>query len=455
MRRLSVTCECFRAESPPNQNYNTGFRELIASVNNEAAFKEDEDDEYQERRAQKADFMRDHPSYDKVFWFISQKSWLRKMCQKIVQPARGERIFGQPYSPIALPVFQLIILLTVIGGIIVESIATPTYRQNYYAKFGQIRGSWFDIAEASFGFMLFVEFLIKIIADGFIFTPNGYLRSIWNVLDFVIMIGIIVNVVTGLIFVGGLSRLTRSLKALRALRLITLVDKMRSTFQNLIISGALRIMDAAILAILYMIPYAVWGLNIFAGRMNSCNDTDVNGLGDCINEYENNVLGNSFGFPVPRAWDNPSPSTTFNFDTFKSSLLILFEIVSLEGWVDAMYVATSITGPNEQPQTNASQLNAIFFLIYNLLGGVVILTLFISIIIGNFSSRTGSAFLTRAQREWIDLQKLFKRQKPSKRPKARPTKGLQSWCFDRAVQKHGWWSRCMTVLFVCHIIALM
>ena len=42
-----------------------------------------------------------------------------------------------------------------------------------------------------------------------------------------------------------------------------------------------------------------------------------------------------------------------------------------------MNVATSITGPNEQPQTNASQLNAIFFLIYNLLGGVVILTLFI------------------------------------------------------------------------------
>ncbi|KAJ2913591.1 hypothetical protein MD484_g6822, partial [Candolleomyces efflorescens] len=429
--------------------------ELIASVNNEAAYKENEDDEYQERRAQKADFMRDHPSYDKVFWIISQKNWVRKMCQKVVQPARGERIFGQPYSPIALPIFQLIILLTVIGGIVVESIATPLYRRNFYEKNGFIRGSWFDIAEASFGLVLFVEFLIKIIADGYIFTPNAYMRSIWNVLDFVIMIGIIVNVTTGLIFIGGLSRITRSLKALRALRLVTLIDRMRNTFQNLIISGAIRIMDAAVLAILYMIPYAVWGLNIFAGRMNSCNDGDVDGLGDCINEYTNTVLGDSFAFPIPRAWDNPSPSTTFSFDTFRSSLLILFEIVSLEGWIDAMNVATSITGPNEQPQTNASQLNAIFFLIYNLLGGVVILTLFISIIIGNFSSRTGSAFLTRAQREWIDLQKLFKRQKPSKRPKRRPANGFQSWCFDRAVQKHGWWSRGMTVLFILHIIALM
>ena len=215
------------------------------------------------------------------------------------------------------------------------------------------------------------------------------MRSIWNVLDFVIMIGIIVNVTTGLIFIGGLSRITRSLKALRALRLVTLIDRMRNTFQNLIISGAIRIMDAAVLAILYMIPYAVWGLNIFAGRMNSCNDGDVDGLGDCINEYTNTVLGDSFAFLIPRAWDNPSPSTTFSFDTFRSSLLILFEIVSLEGWIDAMNVATSITGLNEQPQTNASQLNAIFFLIYNLLGGVVILTLFIRYAAYHFGSSEG------------------------------------------------------------------
>ncbi|KAJ7689234.1 hypothetical protein B0H14DRAFT_2652841 [Mycena olivaceomarginata] len=40
-------------------------------------------------------------------------------------------------------------------------------------------------------------------------------------------------------------------------------------------------------------------------------------------------------------------------------------------------------------QTNAAQINPIFFLVYNLLGAVVILTLFVSIIIGNFSSKKG------------------------------------------------------------------
>ncbi len=164
--------------------------------------------------------------------------------------------------------------------------------------------------------------------------------------------------------------------------MITLIEKIRSTFESLIISGIMRIFDAALLAMLYMIPYAVWGLNIFAGLTNMCNDTNASGASDCINEYENSVVTSSSGnpaltFPVPRVWADPSPSTTFSFDTFRASLLILFEIVSLEGWIDVMVVAASITGPNSQPQTNASQVNAIFFVVYNLLGGVVILTLFV------------------------------------------------------------------------------
>ncbi|KAJ6472696.1 Ion transport protein-domain-containing protein [Mycena vitilis] len=430
--------------------------ELLAVVRNEQTTTNEElSDTLYERRAQKADFIRDHPSYDKTFWVFSQRNYLRRFCQKLVQPASGPRIFGTPHSPVLYPFFQVLLFSIVITGIVVESVANPVYRRNYFKQHGLTSTAWFDITEVAFGFVFFVEFLIKIVADGFLFTPNAYVRSIWNLLDFVIMVGLLVNVTTGLMIAGGLSRFTRSLKALRALRLITLIDRMRQTFESLIISGALRIIDAGILAILYMIPYAVWGLNIFNGKMNECNDGSVTGADTCVNEFTTTVYGDAFGFAVPRVWDNPAPSTVFSFDSFRSSLLILFEIVSLEGWVDVMGVATSITGNNSQPETNASQLNALFFLIYNLLGAVVILTLFVSIIIGNFSSKTGSAFLTAPQREWIDLQKLFKRQRPSKRPRTRPTWSVRAWCYDRAVGKNGWWARGMTVVFVVHIIALM
>ncbi|KAG7087347.1 hypothetical protein E1B28_013323 [Marasmius oreades] len=428
--------------------------ELLASVNPEVLNDDDIDDVIFEKRAQKADFIRNHPTYDKTFWLFSQKNRLRSLCQKVVQPANGPRIFGTPHSPIGHPVFQIIVFFAVVGGIVTEIIATPIYRRNYFATYGR-KVAWFDYAEAAFGVTLFIEYIIKVVADGFMFTPNAYIKSVWNCIDLAILVGLAVNVTTGLLVIGGLSRLTRSLKALRVLRLITLFDRMRNSFQFLIISGASRILDAAVLALLYMIPYAVWGLNIFAGTMNQCNDADVETSLSCIGEFSNTpVVDGKFGFLTPRVWDNPAPSTKFSFDDFRSSLLILFEIVSLEGWIDVLGIAMSVVGKNQQPQTNVSQGNAIFFLVYHLIGGVVILTLFVSIIIGNFSSRTGTAFLTQAQREWIDLQKLFKRQRPSKRPTKRPA-GVRGWFFDRAVRKHGWWSRGMTFLFILHVIVLM
>ncbi|KAG2155280.1 Ion transport protein-domain-containing protein [Suillus bovinus] len=445
-----------RRESTAVQNEEMDrYLDIIAKASNGVNTTENDHDEHSERRAQKADFIIDHPTYDKTFWLFSQEDRLRNMCQKIVKPAGGERLFGAPPSDVAHTLFQLLILLTVLGGIIMEAVATPLYRRNYYMEHGLVRGTWFNIAEMAFGVPLLVEFIIKIIADGFLFTPNAYVKSIWNILDFIILIGILVNLSFTLIFVSGLTRFIHALKALRALRLVTLIEKMRNTFESLIISGVTRILDAAILAILYLIPFSVWGVNIFAGLMNECSDNGVQGLGDCTNEYVNTIYGTSFGYLAPRAWENPSPSTTFSFDNFRSSMLILFEIVSLEGWIDVMLVSMSITGKNQQPQVDVSQINAIFFVIYNLLGGVVILTLFVSIIIGNFSSKTGSAFLTQPQREWIDLQKLIKRQKPSERPQTRPTQLFRAWCYDRAIHKHGWWTRMMTCFFVVQIIVLM
>ncbi len=208
---------------------------MLATINNEATAAED--DALDERKAVKADFIRNHPTYDRTFWALSQKNPVRTFCQKLVRPAGGERIRGARPSTIAHTIFQFVLLVAIVGGIVVESNATPLYRREFYAEHGPMRGSWFDIAESVFGLTLVVEFIIKIIADGFLFTPNAYVRSIWNVLDFFIMAGIVVNVVTGLVFVGGLSRFTRSLKALRALKLITLIEMMRSTFESLIISG--------------------------------------------------------------------------------------------------------------------------------------------------------------------------------------------------------------------------
>mgnify|MGYP001589488007 FL=1 len=125
-------------------------------------------------------------------------------------------------------------------------------------------------------------------------------------------------------------------QAFRALRLIGLSSPIRSTFYNVLIVGAGKIVDASILAILYIIPFAVWGLNIFNGRLYFCNDSSVATKFECAGEFMNTVtvisdaastVTDNWSYMAPRIWTNPY---VWTFDTFRGSLLILFEIISLE-----------------------------------------------------------------------------------------------------------------------------
>ena len=119
-------------------------------------------------------------------------------------------------------------------------------------------------------------------------------------------------------------------------------------------------------------------LNIFSGLLFSCNDPDCGGIGSCINEYIATPVDDTLPYLVPRIWANPTlDASIWAFDSFRETILILFEIVSLEGWVDVMQSAMSIVGLGQQSQTNYAQWNSIFFLLFNLLGAVVILTLFL------------------------------------------------------------------------------
>ena len=119
-------------------------------------------------------------------------------------------------------------------------------------------------------------------------------------------------------------------------------------------------------------------LNIFSGLLYYCNDDDSTGKSACIGEYYVAPVDDSLSYLVPRVWSNPGlMESRWAFDSFRESILILFEIVSLEGWIDVMASVMNITGRDEQPETNHSQWNAIFFVLFNLFGGVIILTLFL------------------------------------------------------------------------------
>lgn len=185
--------------------------------------------------------------------------------------------------------------------------------------------------------------------------------------------------------------------------------------------------------------------------MKKCNNDNFKfgNLDHCVGEFKNS----------PYAWDVLSPTAVsndfYNFDTFGESLFILFQIVSQEGWTDAMWSAMSITGPGQQPEAFASPANALFFLVFNLLGAVFVLTLFVSVFMRNYTEQTGVAYLTAEQRSWLELRKLLRQINPSKRYLHIDRQKFRAWCYRIAVKKHGKWARFVTAMLVFHLVLLL
>ncbi|KAH6685212.1 calcium-channel protein cch1 [Plectosphaerella plurivora] len=408
------------------------------------------------RRAQR-EYLARHPSYNNSLWILTPKNPLRRMCQKLVGPGRGsERFDGVEPNKIAWYIFSVIIYAAIVAMVVLACVATPLYQKE---RRDEQPGApqtafWWVWTDTAFALIFLVEAIIKVIADGAFLTPNAYYRSSWGVIDGVVLISLLINVGGVIAQDGDVSRAIGAFKALRALRLLNISDSTRDTFHSLIIVGGWKLIGAFFVSLSLLIPFAVYGLNLFNGLMVKCNDDlggTLNLLSDCHGEFESTPFKDDWPMLAPRVADNDY----FNFDNFGNSIFILFSILSQEGWIDVMFAAQAITGPDRQPQALTSQGNAIFFIVYNLLGTVFVLTLFIAVFMRNYTEQTGVAFLTAEQRSWLELRKLLRHISPSKSSYDDSEKTWKKWCHKRAIEKKGKWYQTVTAVLVLHLILLM
>ncbi|RDL41950.1 Voltage-gated potassium channel [Venustampulla echinocandica] len=407
----------------------------------------------QRKKAQR-EFLARHPTYNNALFILKPTNPVRRFCQRIVGPGRGnERIDGVEPNKVVWYTFSAFIYAAIVAMVLLACVTTPLYQKEYFDTHTFNVKNWFVWADMSFAILFTAEALIKVVADGFFWTPNAYFRSSWGLIDGIVLITFWISVSTSLLNDGAVSRAVGAFKALRALRLLNVSDSARETFHSLIIVGGAKFFSAAFVSLSLLIPFAIYGLNLFHGQMVSCNDgsDSISGLADCFGEWGSTPYSNDWILMTPRVASN----SYYNFDDFASSLFILFQIVSQEGWVDVMWSAESITGRGLQPKPFASQGNALFFVIFNLLATVFVLTLFISVFMRNYTEQTGVAFLTADQRSWLELRKLLKQVSPSKRPSNNLDKNWKDWCYKRAVRKHGKWQRAITGVLVLHLILLL
>lgn len=403
------------------------------------------------KRAQR-EYLRKHPNYNVSLFIFGPRNPIRRLCQRIVGPGRGnDRMEGLAPSVPVWYAFSAFIYAAIIAMVLLACVTTPLYQRDYFTRNEFSVKNWFVFTDMGFAVLFTIEALIKVIADGFFWTPNAYFRGSWGFIDGLVLVTLWVNVVTSLLNEGQISRTVGAFKALRALRLLNISDSARDHFHSVIVRGIWKLVSAAFVSLSLLIPFAIYGLNLFVGRFQSCNDGDSNifDLHDCVGEYASEPF--NWGVLAPRKASNPF----FSFDNFGDSLFILFQIVSQEGWTDCMWTAQSVTGIFTQPADFASQGNAVFFVIFNLLGAVFVLTLFVSVFMRNYTEQTGVAYLTTDQRSWLELRKLLRQVSPSKRPSSTKRRETwEEWCYRRAVRKSGRWQRFITGLLVLHLILL-
>ncbi|PQE25780.1 ion transporter protein [Rutstroemia sp. NJR-2017a BBW] len=408
----------------------------------------------QRKKAQR-EYLARHPHYNNALFIFKPSNPIRRFCQKCVGPGRGsERFDGvEPHLTIwyGLSAF---LYACIVAMVLLACVTTPLYQREYFQQHPDATtgNNWFVFADFIFAIIFTIEGVIKVVADGFFWTPNAYYRSTWGFIDGLVLITLWINVITSLLNDGVIARAVGAFKALRALRLLNVSDSARDTFHSVILVGGFKVLSAAFVSMSLLIPFAIYGVNLFNGQLYSCNDSgSITNLADCFGEYNSTPFSTNWNVLAPRQVSNPY----YDFDNFGSSLFILFQIVSQEGWVDVMFNAMSITGRGFQPQDFSTQGNAVFFVIFNLLATVFILTLFISVFMRNYTEQTGVAFLTSDQRSWVELRKLLRQVSPSKRPTSKDPRWWKNWCYKRATRKHGKWHQIMTLTLVFHLILLI
>ena len=406
----------------------------------------------EKRKVAQREYLLKYPTYNKSLFIFGARNPVRHLCQRIVGPGRGkDRAEGPPPNPIIWYAFSAVLYAAIVAMVLLACVTTPLYQKQYWVGHEYSVRNWFVFTDLGFAVLFSVEAIVRVVADGFFWTPNAYFRSAWGFIDGVVLITLWINVLTSLYNQGAVSRAVGAFKALRALRLLNISDSARDHFHSVIVRGGWKVVSAAFVSLSLLIPFAIYGLNLFYGQMSSCNDPNapITSLNDCVNEY----------MASPTNWDVLAPrqvsNSWFNFDDFGASLFTLFQIVSQEGWVDVMWRAMAIVGPGQQLQDYHTQGNAVFFVIFNLLGAVFVLTLFVSVFMRNYTEQTGVAFLTTDQRSWLELRKILRQISPAKRPPPADARATwKQWCYLRATRKTGRWQRAYTAVLVFHLAIL-
>uniref|UniRef100_A0A672SKJ0 Voltage-dependent N-type calcium channel subunit alpha n=1 Tax=Sinocyclocheilus grahami TaxID=75366 RepID=A0A672SKJ0_SINGR len=213
---------------------------------------------------------------------------------------------------------------------------------------------------------------IKIIALGFVFHKDSYLRNGWNVMDFVV-------VLTGILTTLGSQFDLRTLRAVRVLRPLKLVSGIPSLQVVLksIMKAMVPLLQIGLLLFFAIVMFAIIGVEFYMGKFHfTCFKVDTGEkVGDypCGTERPARVCPN--GTVCKEYWTGPNFGIT-NFDNILFAILTVFQCITMEGWTDVLYHANDASG---------NTWNWLYFIPLIIIGSFFMLNLVLGVLSGEFA----------------------------------------------------------------------
>ena len=212
-----------------------------------------------------------------------------------------------------------------------------------------------------------IEMSLKITAFGLGILSSGFLRDYWNILDFFI-------VVTGWITYQGSADVNisslRTLRILRPLRGISSIEGLRVLFVALV-GSVQQLVASLFLLLVFLVIFAIAGLQLWSGVLRSrCMELET---GVYLSDPCGALTCSSTSKCV-KSLDNPQYGVS-SFDNLLSSLLIVFQVVTLEGWTDILFSVQKVF----------SRYSVVYFIVLAFIGAYMLVNLTLAVIKGAFT----------------------------------------------------------------------
>ncbi|XP_015725253.2 voltage-dependent R-type calcium channel subunit alpha-1E isoform X1 [Coturnix japonica] len=334
-----------------------------ASPLKEAESKEDEEQmEKKKRKKEKSETGKAMVPHSSMFIF-STTNPVRRACHYIVN----------------LRYFEMCILLVIAASSIALAAEDPVLTNSDRNKVLR----YFDYV---FTGVFTFEMVIKMIDQGLILQDGSYFRDLWNILDFIVVVGALVAFALANALGTNKGRDIKTIKSLRVLRVlrplktIKRLPKLKAVF-DCVVNSLKNVLNILIVYKLFMFIFAVIAVQLFKGKFFYCTDSSKDTEKDCIGNYVDHEK-NKMEVKC-REWKRHE----FHYDNIIWALLTLFTVSTGEGWPQVLQHSVDVTEEDRGPSRSNRMEMSIFYVVYFVVFPFFFVNIFVALIIITFQEQ--------------------------------------------------------------------